>query len=61
LVWYFYHFSVILYNFFNLGRKRKGKAMNSVGLNSAQPAYSRGEIHTRSRPRGGFTLEPSGV
>jgi hypothetical protein len=35
--------------------------MNSVGLNSAQPAYSRGEIHACPRPWGDFTLEPSGV
>jgi hypothetical protein len=32
--------------------------MNSAGLNSAQPAYSRGEIHARLRPRGSSTLEP---
>jgi hypothetical protein len=35
--------------------------MNSVGLNSAQPAHSRGELHARPRPRGSFTREPSGV
>jgi hypothetical protein len=36
LVSYFYHFSIICYEFPNPGRKRKGKDINSNGLNLAR-------------------------
>jgi hypothetical protein len=36
LVSYFYHISIISYEFPKSGRKRKGKMMNSIGLKAAQ-------------------------
>jgi hypothetical protein len=43
LVSYFYHFSMIAYEFSNSGRKRKRKKMNSDGLKLAQVGPRTGE------------------
>jgi hypothetical protein len=50
LVSYFYHFSMISYEFPKSGRKRKGEMMNSIGLKPVQVGPHTGEsAPTRAR------------